>query len=52
MPLKGRYTPADHPRDELEGEGIPKSIILALLGLNGVDGDDGEFGSVEKDGWR
>ena len=23
--------PADRPRNELEGEGIPKSIILALL---------------------
>ena len=62
MPLKGRYTPADRPRNELEEEEetvqtlqysqdrVHHSGTAARPIPNGEDGDDGEFGSVEEDG--
>ena len=62
MPLKGRYTPADRPRNELEGKGegeeeeeeeetLQYSQVhqSGTARPNGVDGDDGEFRSVEED---
>ena len=63
MPLKGRDTPADRTRNELEEEEetvqtrlqysqdqVHHSGIAARHGPNGEVGDDGEFGSVEEDG--
>ena len=63
MPLKGRDTPADRPRNELEGEEDETVQTLQYSqvhqsgtarprpnGEDGDDGDDGEFGSVEEAG--
>ena len=61
MPLKGIYTPADRPRDELDGEEEEEEETVQTLQYsqvhqsgtarpNGEDADDGEFGSVEEDG--
>ena len=62
MPLKGRDTPADRPRNELEEEEETVQILqcsqyqvhhsgtAARPGPNGKVGDDCEFGSVEEDG--
>ncbi len=52
MPLKGRDTPADRPRNELEEEGetVKHSHVHNYGTANGDDADDGEFGSVEEDG--
>ena len=62
MPLKGRDTPADRPRNELEEEEetvqtlqysqdqVHHSGTAARPRPNGEVGDDCEFGSVEEDG--
>ena len=61
MPLKGRYTPADRPRNELEEEEEEtvqtrqySQYQVHHYGTaarpNGEVNDDGEFGSVEEDG--
>ena len=61
MPLKGRDTHADRPRNELEEEKTVQTLqysqdqvhhygTAARPRPNGEVGDDCEFGSVEEDG--
>ena len=60
MPLKGRDTPADRPRNELEEEEETVQTLQysqdqvhdsgTAARPNGEIGDDCEFGSVEEDG--
>ena len=60
MPLKGRDTPADRPRNELEEEEETVQTLQysqyqvhhygTAAMPNGEVGDDCEFGSVEEDG--
>ena len=61
MPLKGRDTPADRPRNELEEEEETMQPLhypqdqdqvhhSGTAVRSGPNGDDGEFGSVEEDG--
>ena len=54
MPLKGRDTPADRPRNEHEEEEetvqtLQYSQVHHSGTANGQDADDGEFGSVDED---
>ena len=48
MPLKGRDTPADRPRNELKEE--EETVQYSQVHHSGTaNGYDGEFGSVEED---